>query len=202
MLAVTLAIIFKVTRKISYSSQSRPLNFNLALRAPYCITDHDAVVELQYHIDVSNALHREILDDGSVRLSAGNAVFIFRRLRPGVLLVTISGDDRGQFGSSAIDEIVTEHIRFHEPMLLFFDLRKALGPTSDVMQTWTAWFESNRDNFRRIVLLVPPESKVLHLTVSIAQHLSRTGNLIRICGEIGEFNQAIAEQVPGVTPLA
>lgn len=150
---------------------------------------------------MNSAMQRDILDNGSVRLSAGNAAFIFHRVRPGILLVTVNGDDRGQFGSSAIDEIAAEHARFPEPLLLFFDLRKAIGPTTNVMQMWTAWFESHRDKFQRIVLLVPPESKFLHLTISIAQHLSRTGNLIRICGELGEFNQAIAEHVPSFAPL-
>jgi hypothetical protein len=34
------------------------------------------------------------------------------------------------------------------------------------------------------------------LSVSIAQHLSRTGNLIRICGKLDEFGKAISGAVP------
>jgi hypothetical protein len=43
-----------------------------------------------------------------------------------------------------------------------------------------------------VVVLVPPESKLLHLTVSIAQHLSQTGDLLRICGDVEEFARALA----------
>lgn len=40
------------------------------------------------------------------------------------------------------------------------------------------------------MILVSPESKLLHLTVSIVQHISRTGGLIRICDDAAEFEAA------------
>jgi hypothetical protein len=47
------------------------------------------------------------------------------------------------------------------------------------------------------MLLVPSESRVLNLTVSIAQHLSRTGSLLRICGEVGEFERVMGRRLGG-----
>jgi hypothetical protein len=138
-------------------------------------------------------IRRESHDDGTIRLSAGKCEFIYRRLRPGALQITIIGDDLGQFGSATVDEVAGEHARFGKPLALYFDLRETQGPATSVMEMWTRWFANHRNNLRKVVLLVPPESRVLHLSVSIAQHLSRTGNLIRICGDVGEFERWIAE---------
>jgi hypothetical protein len=141
-------------------------------------------------------IQRESLTDGTVRLSAGKCAFVFHRLRPGILLVSIVGDDVGQFGSTTVDEVAAEHARFGHPLTLFFDLRQTQGPATAVMEMWTQWFANHRNNLKRVALLVPPESRVLHLSVSIAQHLSRTGNLIRICGSADQFERLIAEDVP------
>jgi hypothetical protein len=141
------------------------------------------------------AIQRAVQADGSVQLSAGNCTFHYGRLKPGVLRVTIVGNDRGQFGAAAVDEVTEEFKRFGEPLALFFDLRGTPGPSTPVMELWTAWFAANHGKLRRVVLLVPPDSKVLHLTVSIAQHLSRTGNLLRICADTQEFERAIADEL-------
>lgn len=131
-----------------------------------------------------------------MRLTAGACVFDLRRLSPGVLLVTIAGDDRGQFGTAVLDELDAEMARFGKPLLLFFDMRKAMGPSTPVMEMWTAWIANHRQKLRRIVLLVLPESKVLHLTLSIAQLLSRTGSLFRLCGDVDEFARMVRDEVP------
>jgi hypothetical protein len=143
------------------------------------------------------AAAREVLADGVVRLTAGACTFLYERLRPGVLLITISGQDNGQFGPATVDEAAAEFGRFSGPVRLFVDTRGATGPTRQVMETWTEWFAANRARLERVVILVPPESKLLHLTVSIVQHISRTGGLIRICGETAEFEAAIRKEVPG-----
>lgn len=135
---------------------------------------------------------RQILTDGTVRLRSGDCTFTFRRLRPGAVLVTIDGYDHGQFGPATVDEVAAEFSRAPGAMRLYVDTRMASGPTSAVMETWTAWLATNRSRLASVMVLVPPESKLLHLTVSIAQHLSRTGDLLRICGDGTEFERAVA----------
>ena len=137
------------------------------------------------------ALDRQVLADGTVRLRSGDCTFTFRRVRPGAVLVTIDGYDQGQFGPATVDEVAAEFSRAPGPVRLYVDTRKASGPTSAVMETWTAWLATNRSRLASVMVLVPPESKLLHLTVSIAQHLSRTGDLLRICGDSQEFERAV-----------
>ena len=58
-------------------------------------------------------------------------------------------------------------------------------------QDWTRFFATNRENLKRVSVLVG--SKVVNLTVEIAQHLSRTGNLIQIYSDPEMFDARVAE---------
>jgi hypothetical protein len=137
----------------------------------------------------ANAVTREVLSDGQVQLSAGRCTFVYKRVRPGTLVVTISGYDTGQFGTSTLDEIRMELLR-HKPLELFVDAREALGPVVSVSDEWTRFFTQNRESLRRVSVLVG--SKVVHLTISIAQHLSRTGDLIQIYSDPEMFAARVA----------
>ena len=65
-----------------------------------------------YHPPMGTAdLQRTILADGRVQMTAGKAEFTFERLKPGVMLVTILGVDKGQFGTATLDEIRLEMLR-------------------------------------------------------------------------------------------
>ena len=130
------------------------------------------------------AIKREVVN-GEVRLSAGGCAFVFRRPRPGVLHVVITGLDTGQFGTTTLDEIRAE-IGRNRPVDLFVDAREAVGAAVSVSDEWTRFFSSHRGDLKRVHVLVG--SKVLYLTVAIAQHLSRTGNLIQIYSDPETFD--------------
>jgi hypothetical protein len=134
-----------------------------------------------------NALEikREILPGGDIKLSSGDCTFVYHRPRPGVLHVTISGNDTGQFGTSTLDE-VRAAINREGAIELFVDAREAFGAAVSVSDEWTRFFSLNKENLSRVHVLVG--SKVVRLTVAIAQHLSRTGNLIQIYSDPDLFN--------------
>ena len=142
---------------------------------------------------------RETVDPQTVRLSAGGCSFTYRRLKPGKLLLAISGDDKGQFGTAAIDEVNAEFDRFGK-LTLFVDAYNASGPATSVMEAWTAYFAANRPKFNNIGILVAPQSKLLHLTVSIVQHLSGMGGQLRVFGSDQDFTKAIQAEVPDYGP--
>lgn len=131
---------------------------------------------------------RETLPDGQVRLSAGGCAFVFRRVRPGAMLVTITGQDSGQFGTATLDEIRLEMLR-NRPLELFVDAREAVGAAVSVSDEWTRFFSLNREHLKRVSVLVG--SKVIYLTIAIAQHLSRTGNLIQIYSDPETFESRL-----------
>src|SRR6185312_5983679 len=135
-----------------------------------------------------DGVSRTVAESGEVRLSAGDCTFAYRRLKPGALLVTIGGHDTGQFGTTSLDEIRLELLR-NRPLDLFVDAREALGPSVSVSREWTQFFVLNRDQLRRVNVLVG--SKVVELTIAIAQHLSRTGNLIQIYSDAETFSALV-----------
>jgi hypothetical protein len=135
------------------------------------------------------SVSRSVDATGDVTLAAGSCRFVYKRLRPGALLVTITGHDTGQFGTTTLDEIRFELLR-HRPLELFIDAREALGPAVSVSTEWTSFFSLNREQLRRVTVLVG--SKVVELTVAIAQHLSRTGNLIQIYSDPETFSERVS----------
>lgn len=133
---------------------------------------------------VDTEIKRELLPGGTVLLSSDGCTFEYRRPRPNVLFVTISGLDSGQFGTAPLDEINLAIAR-EGRIEMFVDAREAVGPSVSVSEDWTRFFSTNRDKLSRVHVLVG--SKVVSLTVAIAQHLSRTGNLIQIYSDPGIF---------------
>lgn len=120
---------------------------------------------------------KQIWPDGRIQLSSGKNAFVFQRLRPGALLMTISGDDVGQFGAAAVDEVRMELLR-HSPLELFVDAGNAVTVSVEVTNEWTRFFAASRAQLKRVSVLTG--SKFFHLSVAISQHLSQTGNLIQI----------------------
>ena len=120
---------------------------------------------------------REVLPDGSVRMTFGEAGFSFERPKAGVLIVTIKGYDRGQFGVAPLDEIASV-LRTSAPVQLFIDARNAVGATVRVSEDWTSFLSRHRTELSHVHVLAG--SKMVELTVAIARHLSRTDRLIQI----------------------
>lgn len=126
---------------------------------------------------------------GSVELRSERATFVYHYVRPGVLLVTISGADEGQFGSMALDEIKVRLLD-HRPLELFIDAEAAVLATVEVSREWTHFFSANRQRLRRVSVL--SGTRVIELTVAIARHLSSTGSLIQIYTDRSLFEDRLA----------
>jgi hypothetical protein len=135
-------------------------------------------------------IKQDMLPDGSIRLSSDNCSFEYKRVGPGVLLVVIIGNDAGQFGTATLDQIVAAIARDRK-LELFIDAREAVGAAVSVSDEWTRFFSSHRQDLTRVHVLVG--SKVIYLTIAIAQHLSRTGNLIQIYSDSEIFENRLSQ---------
>jgi hypothetical protein len=120
---------------------------------------------------------RDVLPDGSVRIAAGETTFLFARPTAGVLVVTITGYDKGQLGTAPLDEVGSV-LRVAAPIELFIDARNAVGATVRVSEDWTRFLSRHRAELVRVHVLAG--SKAVELTVAIARHLSRTDKLIQL----------------------
>ena len=132
---------------------------------------------------------REILSDGSVRISSGDSTFELTRPKAGVLVVAITGYDKGQCGTAPLEEIDSV-LRLVGSLQLFVDARSAVGATVRVSEDWTKFISRRKDELGRVHVLAG--SKMVELTVAIARHLSRTGNLIQIYSDPAIFEAQLA----------
>src|SRR5262245_27457292 len=85
---------------------------------------------------MTQGANREVLPDGSVRITSGESALKFARPTSSVLVVTITGYDKGQFGTAPFDEIDSV-LRVAAPLRLFVDARNAVGATVRVSEDWT-----------------------------------------------------------------
>lgn len=124
-----------------------------------------------------------------LELAAGTVRFAITPLRPGALLVAISGDDQNQLGEAPFMAIERELAR-HGRLELFIDTRGAMGAALAVQRAWTEWFARNRQRLSRVHLLAP--TRFLSVAAGAAKLFSRTGELIQIYADCARFEEAVA----------
>lgn len=110
---------------------------------------------------------REVLEDGSVRLTSERCSFIYLRPRPGVVFLRIIGQDEGEFGTTPMDEL----------------------------RAWTEWFSGHRSELESVSILT--RSKFMHFTAEVVKLFSRTGELIRVYLDPEAFDEALQRAAPG-----
>jgi hypothetical protein len=135
---------------------------------------------------------RETLPDGSTLLRSERCSHTFTRLRPGVLLLRIVGNDRGEFGDAPMDLVQAELLRFRA-LAFFMDLSAVEGVVSRVREGWTEWLRLHQSGLTQVHMLTG--SRFVTTTVSVSKELSRTGDMIQIHKEPESFAQAIARAV-------
>ena len=138
-------------------------------------------------------IRRETLPNGVVDLSTDHCHYLIKRLKPGILLIEVSGKETGSLGRAPLGEVAVE-AALHPPVRLFIDLSELSQVASTVSGDWTAWFRANEKSIRRVDALV--SSTYLKLTVAASQLFSRTGDMIRIHTDAAKFASAIRQEIP------
>ena len=108
---------------------------------------------------MTQAASSEVLPDGSVRMKSGESALAFARPTSSVLVVTIFGYDKGQFGTAPFDEIGSV-LRVAAPVHLFVDARNAVGATIRVSEDWTSFLSLHRTAFAYARLMASSEGDV------------------------------------------
>ncbi|MGZ3420936.1 MAG: hypothetical protein ACXVEE_23870 [Polyangiales bacterium] len=139
------------------------------------------------------------MSDEQVCLRAGDASFTISRLRPGVVLAIGGGHDKGDFGDAVLHEL-ERAIHACPPVEIFCDVTEVFDASQVVSERWANWLRDNRMMLRAVHVLTA--SKYVHLTVSIAKLISRTGELMRIHTEPRGFEDAVARAIGRTFSLA
>jgi hypothetical protein len=140
------------------------------------------------------AFQREALEDGTIRLSTERCSYTYRRPRPGVVFLRITGDDRGEFGNVPRDELRGDISRY-APVELFIEMDETTGGNLPVQEAWTGWFSDNRPALKSVNILT--RSKYMHVSIEIVKLFSRTGELIRVYLDPASFDEALQRAAPG-----
>ena len=74
------------------------------------------------------------------------------------------------------------------PLELFLDASEAEGPTSDVSDAWTRFLNREAPHLKRVSVLAV--AKFMHLTVSVANLFSRTGELVQVYSDPRLYREA------------
>jgi hypothetical protein len=135
-------------------------------------------------------MNRVLFEDGSTRLSDAEGAFLFRRPRPGVLVVSGSGRDRGQFEDSPFEEIEGDGARFG-PIDLFIDTSALEFADAAVVRRWTAWLRQLPASVRSLGILHGAE--MTGLNVAVAAHLARLAGRLRVQPDRRRLEQAIRQ---------
>jgi hypothetical protein len=136
---------------------------------------------------------REMLEDGSVRVSSERCSYTYRRLRPGVVFIRIQGDDKGELGEAPRDEL-REDLSRYAPVELFFEMDESTGANRPVQEAWTEWFSTLRPALKSVSVLT--RSKYMHVSAELVKLFSRTGELIRVYLEPQPFEEALKRAAP------
>lgn len=109
--------------------------------------------------------------------------------REGVVLLTISGTDIGEFGETPMRAL---HSRLTEcgPVDLFIDARDVRGASIGVSGEWALWLNSNKRLVRSITMLTG--RPFIRITAEFVRRFAGLEGLMRICTEPGVFDESLA----------
>jgi len=120
----------------------------------------------------------ETLRGGDLRLSDDACIFLYRRLRPGVLLTLVRGRDTDQFGTTPLDIIDRECRLFQRPVEWFLDASQVKRASITVSDKWTAWLREHPGALAKMHVLT--NSKETRLMVEIARHFSDSSDRLTL----------------------
>lgn len=138
-------------------------------------------------------LTKDVLVDGSVRLTSGECGFLFFRLCPGTVYTQVRGVDSGGLDSAPLDEIKSEYEHFGVPVTWFIYAEKTALAGALVSEQWTAWLINHSSLFNTVHVF--SENKKLHLTIEVAKHFSNTTRLLINYRERTGFEGALFESI-------
>jgi hypothetical protein len=143
-------------------------------------------------------VERELFEDGSNRLIDAEGAFLFRRPRAGVLVMSGSGRDRGQFGDAPFRDIEAEAVRFG-PLDLFIDASALDFVDGDVVSRWTVWLRELPGSVQSLGILYGAD--VTGLNVAVAAHRARLPGRLRVHPDRVRFEHDIRRVAPDFAGL-
>lgn len=111
---------------------------------------------------------------------------------PGVVLLTISGHDTGEFGSVPMTQLEA-HFAGHSVIELYIDARGTKTASTEVSGDWAVWLGAHRSHFKHISMLTG--SRFIEITAGFVRSFSALEDIMRLYTDQQAFDEALAESV-------
>jgi hypothetical protein len=115
-----------------------------------------------------------------------------QRFPTGVVVVTISGTDIGEFGDAPMLEL-SGLLKGSAPVELFIDARDVRGASIHVSGEWANWLRANKAQLREVSMLTG--SRFVQITADFVRRFADLGGMMRIYTEDAAFDTAMALSV-------
>ena len=136
-------------------------------------------------------MHVHRRQDGSTTFLGEHSTLEVRRPSGNVVLVTLSGNDVGEFGSAPLVEITPDVKR--GPVHLFIDARRGHTASLEVSHEWAEWMKQHRDALESVTMLTG--SKFIQLTATFVRSFAELGDKMRIYTSADAFDDELATVV-------
>lgn len=113
---------------------------------------------------------------------------------PGVVVLTVSGHDVGEFGSEPIKRLESG-LAGREDFELYIDARRSQGVSVEVSSEWALWLGTNQSRFERIHMLTG--SRFIQITAEFVRRFSQLQGIMRIYTNADAFDEALAASISG-----
>lgn len=113
---------------------------------------------------------------------------------PGIVVLTVSGHDIGQFGSEPIKRLESG-LADDENFELYIDARRSQGVSVEVSSEWALWLGANQSRFERIHMLTG--SRFIQITAEFVRRFSRLQGIMRIYSNADAFDEALTASIDG-----
>jgi hypothetical protein len=119
------------------------------------------------------------------------------RPAPRVVIVTLVGNDVGQFGEAPFQELgpdVDAAARAPDQAIeLFIDARGAIAASLDVSSDWAIWLGRHKRSFRHVSMLTG--SRFIQLSAGFVRKFADMGELMRLYSDPAAFEGALSSSI-------
>jgi hypothetical protein len=126
----------------------------------------------------------------TLRLEGVHCTLRIERPAPGVLLVTLTGTDVGEFGRRPFEAMASD-MTLEEPVELFIDARAGRAASIEVSAEWAAWLQAQREHLRCIHMLTA--TKFIQLSADLVRRTAGLEDRMRLYTDSVAFGDALQE---------
>lgn len=123
-----------------------------------------------------------------IRFSGSHCELSIEAPADGVVVLTISGRDVGEFGAQPMEQLASL-LSSAAPVELYIDARDTKGASIDVSGAWARWLHQHRASFHHISMLTG--SRFVEITADFVRNFAGLQGVMRIYLGAEAFDTAL-----------